>query len=67
MAKFAFAEYLRRDVQDHVLGLVEVVGKDRLLGAVRHPNSRGGVKSFHGQLRDPQLEQVKEALAAATS
>ncbi len=45
----------------------EVAGRDRLLVFVRHPNSRGGVKSFLGQLPDAQLEQVKEALAAATS
>jgi hypothetical protein len=67
LAKFAFAEYLHHDVRDHLLGPVEVAGRDGLLVFVRHPNSRGGVKSFQGQPSDAQLEPVKEALPATTS
>ena len=67
VAKYAFKEQLNLDVAGHLLGPVQVAGRERLLVSVRHPNSRGGVKSFLGQLPDAQLEQVKEALAAATS
>jgi hypothetical protein len=66
VARFAFSEHLHRDVSDHLLGPVEVAGSARLLVAVRHPNSRGGVKSFQGQLTDSQLAQVRAALAAVS-
>jgi hypothetical protein len=62
----AFAEHLNLDVPDHLLGPVEVAGRERLLVSVRHPNSRGGVKSFQGQLTDAQLAQVRGALASTS-
>lgn len=65
VAKYAFQEYLHTDVPDHLVGPVEVAGRDRLVVAVRHPNSRGGAKSLQGQLSDAQLAQVKESLADA--
>lgn len=67
VARFAFSEHLHRDVSDHLLGPVDVGGRGRLLVSLRHPNSRGGVKSFQGQLTDSQLAQVREALSAPTS
>ena len=66
VARSAFAEHLHLDVADHLLGPVHVAGRDRLLVSVRHPNSRGGVKSFQGQLTDAQLAQVRGALAATS-
>lgn len=66
VAKFAFSDHLHLDVSDHLLGPVEVGGRSRLLVFLRHPNSRGGVKSFKGQLTDSQLAQVKAALAAVS-
>ena len=67
VAKDAFKEHLNLDVGDHLLGPLEVAGRDRLLVSVRHPNSRGGVKSFRGQLTPAQLAQVTGALAATRS
>ncbi len=67
LARFALTEHLHRDMSDHLLGPVEVGGRDRLLVSLRHPNSRGGVKSFQGQLTDSQLAQVRAALTAPTS
>jgi hypothetical protein len=67
VAKWAFQEHMGLEVLEHLRGPVEVAGRERLVVAVRHPNSRGGVKSFRGQLSDAQLEQVKGALAAANS
>ncbi len=66
VARFAFSEHLHLDVSDHFLGPVRLGGRSRLLVAVRHPNSRGGVKSFQGQLGGSQLAQVREALSAPT-
>ena len=66
VARFAFSEHLHRDVSDHLLGPVDVGGRGRLLVSLRHPNSRGGVKSFQGQLGGSQLAQVREALSAPT-
>ncbi len=67
VAQFAFAEHLHLSVPDHLLGPLEVGGRDRLLVPVRHPNSRGGVKSFSGQLTEAQLAMVRGALAANPS
>ena len=67
VAKYAFKEQLNLDVAGHLLGPVQVAGRERLLVSVRHPNSRGGVKSFQGQLNDAQLAQVRGALAATSS
>lgn len=39
-------------------------GRGRLLVFLRCPNSRGYVKSFHGQLTGSQLAQVTAALTA---
>ncbi len=66
-AQSAFAEHLHLSVPDHLLGPVEVGGRDRLLVSVRHPQSRGGVKSFSGQLTEAQLAEVRGALAATPS
>ena len=63
VAQSAFAEHLNLDVEDHLLGPVEVAGRERLLVSVRHPKSRGGVKSFQGQLTDAELAQVRGVLA----
>lgn len=63
VARWAFQEHLNLDVPDHLLGPVEVAGRERLLVSVRHPNSRGRVKSFQGQLTHTQLAQVRGALA----
>ena len=63
VAKDAFAEFLHLDVADHLLGPIQVAGRDRLLVSIRHPNSRREVKSFQGQLTDAQLAQVRGALA----
>ena len=67
VAQSAFAEHLHLSVPDHLLGPVEVGGRDRLLVSVRHPQSRGGVKSFSGQLTEAQLAEVRGALAATPS
>ncbi|HUY24727.1 MAG TPA: hypothetical protein VMV09_05420 [Candidatus Saccharimonadales bacterium] len=64
IARYAFQEYLHLEAPDRLVGPVGVAGRDRLVVAVRHPNSRGGVKSFGGQLTAAQLARVQEALAA---
>lgn len=67
VAKWAFHEHMGLDIPDHLLGPVMVAGRNRLVVAVRHPNSRGGVKSLRDHLTDAYLTQLREALAAMSS
>jgi len=63
IARFAFAEYLQVEALDHLLGPLELAGRERLVAVVPHPNSRGGNVPLSRHLTPEQLARVRQALS----
>ena len=62
VARFAFQKYLDPAAPDHLLGPVELAGRERLVLVVPHPNSRGGNVPLGRHLSEEQLAKVRQVL-----
>ncbi|MHB1527680.1 MAG: uracil-DNA glycosylase family protein [Candidatus Dormibacteria bacterium] len=63
IARFAFQNYLHLEAPDHLLGPIEVAGKERLLVVIAHPNSFGGNVPISRHLKEDQMERLRQAVA----
>ncbi|MHB1500786.1 MAG: uracil-DNA glycosylase family protein [Candidatus Dormibacteria bacterium] len=63
ITRSAFESYLHLAAEDHLLGTVEVAGKERLLVVVPHPHSRGGQVPLSRHLEQDQMERLRQAVA----
>lgn len=62
IARYAFEQHLGLSAESHLLGPLEVAGRQRLLVVVPHPSSWGGNVPLSRHLSDAQLELVRVAL-----
>ncbi|MHB1640190.1 MAG: hypothetical protein ACYCUD_10200 [Candidatus Dormibacteria bacterium] len=63
IAGSAFESYLHRSAEDHLLGPLEVAGKNRVLVVVPHPNPRGATSRWATSSRRSSWRRYKRRSA----